>query len=621
MTTEAAPARAAIKLRPYQEEAITAVREGWRRGVRRPMIGLPTGTGKTIIFANVASDAARKERRVLVLAHRDELLQQAADKLLQVDPALAMSIGRVGGILDDFQQPVTVGSVQTLCRSRRMRRVLAASATPMQQETLDAAWAAEDAAAEHRAAAKAARAAYKATREAAHAEAVAEHSEAAARLDAIAEQHRANARVRPFDVVIVDEAHHAAADSYLYLLRQLGCLDVDGPLTIGVSATPTREDHRSLGDVFQSVVYHRDILSMIVAGYLCDLRGVQVKLKEFHADKLKVRAGDFVDSEAGEMLHDAKAPEHTVSAWMSKARGRKTIVFTPTIALAEEMAEEFNKHGIRAENVSGFSTIEQRREALTRFHTGETMVVTNAQVLTEGYDEPSVNCIVIARPTRSQTMYAQMVGRGTRKAPGKTDCLVLDVAGATERNDLTVLPKMFGLGNEPETDGLNLGDLDDIEDALENMGAAELASLRLQEAARQGRIVSKQIELFKKQTTNWVKIDGGWTLQGGGLTLIMESEDGDNWQVRAYPRTGLATVVAENVEQGYAMGLAEDYLKEHGAYAEHLVSKSAAWRGHEPSEKQLRAARRLKVRVPDGATKGEVTDLISAAIAEQRRAQ
>lgn len=542
----------AIELRPYQRESIQSIREGWRRRVRRPLIQLPTGTGKTIVFSSIISAAAMKDRRAIVLAHRDELISQAADKLISVAPELAMSIGRVQGKDDEVGAQIVVASVQTLARPNRLARLNAAG---------------------------------------------------------------------DFDIVIVDEAHHAAADSYRRVLEGLGAFREDGPLTIGVTATAQRADRRDLGEVWQEIVYSRDMLSMILEGYLCNLRGIQVRLAGFDADALTVRRGDFVDAEAGEALSAAEAPEYAVRAWQRHAAGRKTIVFTPTIALAQEMATRFRQAGIAAESVSGVS-LDERRDILDRFHRGEVTVVTNAQVLTEGYDEPGVECIVIARPTRSQPMYVQMVGRGTRTAPGKDDCLILDLVGASDRMDLTTLPRLFGMGEDDGGDGGDAGLGNDDADLIELMQTGGIAAVA-QEQIRRGRITARQVELFNRADLHWIRVrDGLWTLNAGDFTVCLEAR-ADEWDVVAYPkqRGQRAERISEGLEQGYAMGAAEDWVRRQPGFAVHLVSRSAEWRGRRPSRRQLQTAGKLQIAVTPTMTAGEVSDLISARIAQRRRAR
>jgi superfamily II DNA or RNA helicase len=539
----------ALSLRPYQTEALDAVRSGVRRGIRRPLVSLPTGTGKTILFSAMASGALARSRGVLVLAHRDELLAQAADKMRQFDSALSeLVVGLVKAESDQWDYPVVVASVQTLARERRLARV-----------------------------------------------------------------------DRRFDLVIVDEAHHAAADSYQRILDGVGSFDPTGPITLGVTATPQRADALTLETTFQEIVYHRDILSMIRSGYLCDLVGRQVRLAALDLSKARTRRGDFVEGEVGEMLEAAEAPLHGVRAWRKYAEGRKTIVFTPTIALAHEFADEFRAKGVAARALSGETPLDERRGILRDFHAGDVEVVCNAQVLTEGFDEPSVECILIARPTKSQPLYIQMIGRGTRLWPGKENCLVLDLVGATERLDLTTLPRLFGLGDD-ESYG-------DVEEALAERGVSELAGLREERLVREGRITAKEVSLFGAQKFAWVKVrEGAWSISTGDDTMIFVMQTGggegdERYAVDRRPRYGAPERIATNLDLGYAMGVAEDAARTTEGFAEVLVSRDARWRGAPATDKQLAALKRMRVAAPAGCSKGEAADLLGAAIARRRVSQ
>ena len=326
-----------LALRPYQQQAITAVEEALRRGVRRPLIVLPTGTGKTIVFASLI---ARRGGSALVLAHRDELLRQAAEKLKVADPMLGLAVGFVQAGRDDTRAPVVVGSVQTLARQSRLARL-----------------------------------------------------------------------PRWFDTVVVDEAHHAGARSYQRIIDHL-----DGsPLILGVTATPQRSDGR-LGEVWQEVVFQRGIAEMIRAGYLADVRGVRVGL-DANLDDVAQTGGDFDPDALAGALEEASAPGHVLAAYRQHAAGRKAAVFVPNVALAHRMARVFRDGGIPAEALDGTTHPKRRRAILERLRSGETRVVVNVGVLSEGWDEPSLDCIVIATPTRSQVKYAQIAGRGLRPFP------------------------------------------------------------------------------------------------------------------------------------------------------------------------------------------------------------
>lgn len=550
----------AIKLRSYQQEAIDAVTAAYRRGIRRPCIALPTGTGKTVVFSSVTAGARRKNRRVLILAHRDELINQAVDKLLQVAPELVLEVGIVKAAKNDVHSPVVVASVQTLSRPNRMAELKAAGG---------------------------------------------------------------------FDIIIVDEAHHAAASTYTDVVSGLGGFEPGGPLVIGVTATPQRADAKDLGEVWQEIVYHRDILWAIRSGYLCDLRGLQVRLDHFDASELKTSHGEFQANQAGDLLSNADAPEHAVKAWQEHAAGRSTIVFTPTIALAHEFADTFADAGIPAEALSGNTPEAERRAILERLHTGETLVVANAQVLTEGFDEPRISCIVVARPTKSQGMYVQMVGRGTRPFPGKTDCLVIDLVGASDRLDLTTLPKLFGLGDQDDAtkaadEVAPLAGLD-VEMAaalLEEEGIGFLAQRVEDERVSTGRLVARQVELFTRADVSWVRTgDGAWCLSLDDRDVIIEADLAGDWLVKVYGKGKAPETIADGLEQGYAMGVAEDYAREYAPASIALIDKNAAWRLKPIAPKQRKALRRMGIVEPDGCTRGMASELITAAAARKRRSR
>lgn len=391
-----------LQLREYQAETHRRMDAAEARGVRRQLVHAATGLGKTVIFSTYAR---QRGGRAVVLAHRDELVTQAAAKVLEVWPELGatdavrglllgsddahlqalarhvdrnpLGVGIVKADADDVAATVVVASVQTLSRPKRLARLVATT-------TADG-WS------------------------------------------------LARGTGEPIGLVVVDEAHHAAADTYRRVLAALRAGEPEqvyqadtgrpdaiervpaGPLLVGVTATPDRGDGKGLDDLFQEIVASWDLLWGIRSGYLADLRGVAVRLDRFDTARLKVSRGDYDQGAAGRALADAGAPEFIVHAWLADhplpggdtvtARGRKTLVFTPTVALAESVAAEFVGAGVPAGMVSGETPLDDRRRILGDFRAGRLTVLANCAVLTEGYDEPSVQCIVVARPTKSRALY------------------------------------------------------------------------------------------------------------------------------------------------------------------------------------------------------------------------
>jgi len=527
-----------LTLRPYQEQAITAVEEALRRGVRRPLIVLPTGTGKTVVFASLI---ARRGGSALVLAHRDELLRQAAEKLKVADPTLGLGVGFVQAGRDDTRAPVIVGSVQTLARQSRLARL-----------------------------------------------------------------------PRWFDTVVVDEAHHAGARSYRRIIDHL-----DGsPLILGVTATPQRSDGR-LGEVWQEVVFQRGIAEMIRAGYLADVRGVRVGL-DANLDEVAQTGGDFDPDALAGALEEASAPGHVLVAYREHAAGRKAAVFVPNVALAHRMARVFRDGGIPAEALDGTTHPIRRRGILERLRSGETRVVVNVGVLSEGWDEPSLDCIVIATPTRSQVKYAQIAGRGLRTFPGKRDCLIIDVVGVTDRLDLQTLPRLFGLHAQPDA-GVT------VTDALERQAAAERAAAESTQTKTRtdGSVHSRRVSVLgprrRDRRLHWLRHERFWLLSAGhGVMLAlapMRNGAGERWAVIRLNPDG-HEIVTRDVDLGYAHGIAEDHVRALGA--SRLADPRAAWRRAPMSGAQATALGRLGVALPERATKGEASDLIALAQGARR---
>lgn len=529
-----APGRPRINLRPYQEAGIIAVEAALARGIRRPLLVYPTGAGKTIVFASLI---VKRGGRALVLAHRDELIQQAADKIRMVAPAA--DVGIVKAERDDHRAPVVVASIQTLAQPRRLKRIAAT-----------------------------------------------------------------------FDTIVIDEAHHASASSYRRVLDVLGSYRADGPLTLGVTATPERGDGAGLNAVWQEIVYRVSILDLIRDGYLTDLRAIQVRLTA-DFNRLKTRAGDFSDGELEDVLMDANAPGHAVHAYRQHAEGRKALVFTPTVHVAKRMAEAFSRANIAAESLDGTTPRETRRAILDRFGRGDTQVVTNCGVLTEGFDEPSVDCVIIARPTRSRSLYQQMIGRGTRLYPGKDDCMVIDLVGASTRHDLATATSLFGLLPN------------DLRGQTVSQAVARqrMPAMEDDEPAASGEMVASRVDLFRRRPLHWIPVNSQQFLLPAGDDRYELRHDGDGWSVvhQSSDADSAPETVTSGLSLGYAQGVAEDLARAAGAPA--LTNPEAPWRNEPATDKQRKALYRLGVPIAPGRklTKGEASDLLSLAMAKGGR--
>ena len=344
-----------MELRPYQQEARESIQKEWENGNKKTLLVLPTGCGKTIVFSKVIEDRVRKGERVLVLAHRSELLEQASDKLKQstglntaTEKAEETSIGSW------FR--VVVGSVQTLQRDKRLRK--------------------------------------------------------------FAKDH--------FDTIVVDEAHHCISDGYQ---RVLGHFDQANVL--GVTATPDRGDMRNLGTYFESLAYEYTLPKAIKEGYLSKIKALTIPLT-LDLSGVGTQAGDFKSSDLSSALDPYL---YQIADEMAKqCQDRKTVVFLPLVKTSQKFRDILNERGFKAAEVNGES--KDRAEVLKDFEEGKYNVLCNSMLLTEGWDCPSVDCVVVLRPTKVRALYSQMVGRGTRLFPGKEELLLLDFLWHTERHDL-----------------------------------------------------------------------------------------------------------------------------------------------------------------------------------------
>lgn len=343
------------ELRPYQQQARDRIHAEWDAGHTRTLLVLPTGTGKTIVFASVAADQVRAGDRVLILAHRGELLEQAADKL-QRSTGLVSAVEKAESTCLDSWFRVVVGSVQTLQRTARLERF------PQDY----------------------------------------------------------------FGTIIIDEAHHAITDGYRRILDYFS-----GAKVLGVTATPDRGDMRNLGEVFDSLAFEYKLTDAIKEGYLCKIMAQTIPL-QLDITSVTMSGGDYAVGDLGTALDPYL--EQIAAEMARRCKSRKTVVFLPLIKTSQKFRDLLNTYGFRAAEVNGQS--DDRRQVLADFDAGKYNVLCNSMLLTEGWDCPSVDCVVVLRPTKVRSLYSQMVGRGTRLSPGKTDLLLLDFLWMTDRHEL-----------------------------------------------------------------------------------------------------------------------------------------------------------------------------------------
>ena len=404
-----------MELRKYQQESINSIQEEWNNGRKRTLLVLPTGCGKTVVFTKLAEEMVKQGKRVLILAHRTELLEQASDKLFKIT-GLKTALEKADSTAIGSWCRVSVGSVQTLQRDKRLNQF------PKDY----------------------------------------------------------------WDVIIVDEAHHILSDGYMKVMKYFDVANV-----LGVTATPDRSDMRNLGSYFDSLAYEYSLVQAIKEGYLSKIKALTIPLS-LDLTNVSMSAGDFKASDVGTALDPYL--EQIADEMVKQCADRKTVVFLPLVKTSQKFRDILNAKGFRATEVNGES--KDRAEVLEDFENDRYNVLCNSMLLTEGWDCPSVDCVVVLRPTKVRALYSQMVGRGTRLHPGKEELLLLDFLWHTERHELCrpahlicetpeVAQKM--VENMEEQVGVML-DLEDME-----VKAAEDVVAQREEA------LAKQLEEMRKR--------------------------------------------------------------------------------------------------------------------------
>ena len=406
---QAPPSLEQVQLRPYQREAIDAVRTSFANGARRVLVVLPVGAGKTTVFSEIARLTAARGGRALVLAHRSELLDQAAARVRAVAPDLRVELERAGdraGLAAD----VVVASVQTLSRGPRLAR-----------------W----------------------DRDA-------------------------------FRLVVIDEAHHAAADSYRRIVAHFKSH------VLGVTATPDRGDGRALGEVFDAVAYERSMLEMVRDGYLAPISARTVRVEGFDLSRAMVRGGDFAEGDVAAALGEDGVLEAIASPLIEQSAGRSTLVFVAGVERAHELAAILNRDAgpDAAAAIDGSTPRDMRAAVLDRFARGDLRFVVNVGIATEGTDVPRCSCVAIARPTKSRALFVQMAGRGVRLAPGKADCLLLNFIPTNARHRLVGPVDALAPGDMTDAERERARELADANPDLPLEEALELAAAEAPQLAR-----------------------------------------------------------------------------------------------------------------------------------------
>lgn len=361
-----------ISLRPYQEAGIEAIRAAIRSGARRVLAVAATGAGKTIIATSIIDGARRKGRRSLFLAPRREIISQTYRKLIEA----GLPHDDVGVILAGVEsgaRSADPGDPWRLAARRPGASVQVASVDTLRN------------------------------------------------------------RAKPLaDLVFLDEAHRSIAPSYEALLASYPEASV-----VGLTATPWRADGKGFRSLYQGLVVVAPPKTLMDAGFLVEPRVWSVPSGSLpDLSGVRVKGGDYDATELARACDRATLVGDIVEHWQRHAPGQRTVCFAASVEHSKHIAERFRAAGIAAEHLDGETDIATRAGILGRLASGETLVVCNCAVLTEGWDMPAVSCCILARPTKSTTLYIQCAGRVLRPAPGKAGAVILDHAGCALEHGL-----------------------------------------------------------------------------------------------------------------------------------------------------------------------------------------
>lgn len=540
-----------MNLRPYQQQAIESIKADWASGLTDVLGVVATGGGKTVIFLKLLDEVLKPGQRALVIAHRQELIHQPYDRLGQFWPERQKHAGIVMGGRNESWAQIVIGTVQTLAIEKRLMQVLAAG---------------------------------------------------------------------PIDYLIIDEAHHAVAGGYQAIIKALK--DINPNLRhLGVTATPIRADEKGLKAIYQKESTHFGIKELVKQGYLAPPRWLAIQTGISLADIRSQGSGvdrDFNQRQLANVYETTNCFDLVVETHKKYAAGRQSVAFTVSVEGAYLLAEAFNKAGIPAGAADGTTGMESRRQLLADYRSGKYEVLCNVALWTEGLDLPEISCVHQVRPTQSDGLYTQMIGRALRLLPGKTDALILDYAPVESRN-IAMMGDVLGV------EAKKAAYIEPKEEAGEVVAGFTFDGNDVKWL--QGNpmeIVSRRLDYLSATPWRWAQPTG----QSGAMVLgLGVGADGvDRTLVVSAPAAEMRVwLVAKRQEERWHVAYpvkagtleecsewASDYADQRGNAV--LARKAARWRDDDPSEGQVKFARRLGV-WKEGMTKGETAEAITCKLA------
>ena len=444
-------------------------------------------------------------------------------------------------------------------------------------------------------------------------------------------------RIPRIQKVVTDEAHHAPASSWLKIYKRIDELFPRWQ-HLGVTATPIRANGASdLEAIFGKPVYVKSIFELIVEGYLSPLKGLEVRT-EISVEDVGVQRGDFIAEELSRAINTKERNRLVVENYLDLAPERKALVFAADLNHAKSLAEMFKTQGVSAAWVAGETPLSLRRSLLEKLRKGELKVIVNCMVFTEGFDEPSLDAILVARPTRSLVLYCQMIGRGLRPYPGKKNCLFIDFVDNSSKHRLISMQDLLMFYQTKKTEK-NIAELLARKLSKERQSfpgkkgekgpVIDLSPTNLPLLVNLDNLSSsvKEIDLFGLDAFAWYKAEGSHYVQVNDVfSLVIRPHSTGHILYAVFPKAGFyAPLLDEPVEFNLAYGCGNAYLFDYGD--RHLATKGSQWRNGEPTEVQRDLFQRLSGKVKDisagsisfaepGAKKGEYGAAIAALNAE-----
>lgn len=406
-----------------------------------------------------------------------------------------------------------------------------------------------------------------------------------------------------FDLLLIDEAHHASSPSYQKIIKELGFSNpYSNKLMVGVTATPMRSDDKELGNTFDEITYSLSIGFMIQSGYLAPVVGRRIMTRT-SIKGVHTRAGDFALGELSEAVNTPERNQFVVESYLKYAPKRKGIVFCSDVQHCKDVAEAFRNAQVPAKAVYGDMDSDERKTALKELKTGQIQIATSCGVLTEGFDEPTISCVAMARPTKFKGLYIQCVGRGLRLHPSKSDCLVLDFTD--EGHDLTAVATL----GKAIPEALHIVDKEGNEDKETKTQTVYIK-----------RVCDEEFDILGTARFIWIPIgDDEWSLADDEGREIVMSPHGEGYIATAYDKEGEGRpLITTPLPMEYCSGACEDFARTH--FKLNFASADSPWLTSEqpPTEGQVAFLEKKGIKTKK-MNKAQASMKIREVIAQQRK--